>query len=47
VTYALLLGTRHAGVTLGDAEQAYMDRNTGRDAYKRALERSQGAAGSV
>jgi len=40
VTYALNLGRRNAGVTLGDAEEAYLARTTGRDAYKRAFERS-------
>ena len=40
VTYALNLGMRNCGVILGDAEQAYLARTTGRDAYKRALERS-------
>jgi glutathione S-transferase/3-isopropylmalate dehydratase len=40
VTYALNLGQRNCGITLGDAEQAYLDRTVGRDAYKRALERS-------
>jgi len=40
VTYALNLGQRNCGVTLGDAEQAYLARTTGRDAYKRAMERS-------
>ena len=40
VTYALNLGQRNCGITLGDAEQAYLARTTGRDAYKRALERS-------
>jgi len=40
VTYALNLGLRHCGLTLDDAEQAYLARTTGRDAYKRALERS-------
>jgi glutathione S-transferase/3-isopropylmalate dehydratase len=40
VTYALKLGTNQACITLGDAEQAYIARTTGRDAYKRALERS-------
>jgi glutathione S-transferase len=43
VTYALLLATRYGGVTLGAAEQAYMDRVTSRDAFKRALEKSQAA----
>ena len=40
VTYALNLGQRNCGIALGDAEQAYLARITGRDAYKRALERS-------
>lgn len=40
VTYALNLGQRNCGIALGDAEQAYLARTTGRDAYKRALERS-------
>jgi glutathione S-transferase len=43
VTYALGLGTRAGGITLGDAEQAYVARTTGREAYKRALEKSQAA----
>jgi glutathione S-transferase len=38
VTYALNLARRAGGVTLGDAEQAYMARMTSREAYKRALE---------
>ena len=37
VTYALNLGQRNCGITLGDAEQA---RTTGRDGYKRAVARS-------
>jgi glutathione S-transferase len=41
VTYALHLGGNHGGIVLGDAEQAYLARTTGRDAYRRALERSQ------
>ena len=41
VTYALHLGSRHGGITLGDAEEAYLARTTGREAYKRALEKSQ------
>jgi len=41
VTYALELGRKHAGIALGDAEEAYLARTMGRDAYKRALERSQ------
>ncbi len=40
VTYALNLGQRTCGIVLGDAEQAYVARTTGRDAYKRAIERS-------
>jgi glutathione S-transferase len=40
VTYALGLGQRNCGLTLGDAEQDYLARTTGRDAYKRAMERS-------
>ena len=40
VTYALNLGVRLCGVTLGEAEQAYLARTTGREAYKRAMERS-------
>jgi len=40
VTYALNLAQRNCGITFGDAEQAYLARTTGRDAYKRAMERS-------
>ena len=40
VTYALHLAERNCGITLGDAKQAYLARTTGRDAYKRAMERS-------
>ena len=40
MTYALNRGQRNCGITLGDAEQAYLVRTTGRDAYKRAMERS-------
>ena len=40
VSYALNLAQRNCGITLGDAEQAYLARTTGRDAYKRAIERS-------
>jgi glutathione S-transferase len=40
VVYALLLGTRHGGVVLGDIAQAYFARAIARDAYKRALEKS-------
>jgi glutathione S-transferase len=37
VAYALRLARRSGGVTLGDAEQAYMARVTGRDGCKRAM----------
>lgn len=40
VTYALNLGQRNCGITLGEAEQGYLARSMGRDAYKRAMERS-------
>ena len=40
VTYALLLGRNHGGIVLGEAEEAYLARTTGREAYKRAMERS-------
>src|ERR1700712_1052770 len=40
VSYALNLAQRNCGITLGDAEQAYLARTTGRDAYKRAMDRS-------
>ena len=45
VTYALVLGTKWAGITLSDAEQAYLARTTGREAYRRAVERSEAAVG--
>ena len=41
VTYALLLARRAGGVVLGEAEQAYVARTTGRDAYGRAMETCQ------
>ena len=41
VTYALLLARRAGGVTLGEAEQAYVARTTARDAYKRAMDTCQ------
>ena len=41
VTYALQLAQRSGGVSLGEAEQAYFARTTGRDAYKRALQTCQ------
>lgn len=40
VSYALHLGGKHAGIALGDLERDYLARTQGRDAYKRALERS-------
>lgn len=40
VTYALSLGAKHAEVALGNAEQAYMVRTMGREAYMRAFDRS-------
>jgi len=40
VTYALELGRTHAVIALGDAEEAYLARTTGRDAYRNALEKS-------
>ena len=41
VTYALALAKRAGGVTLGQAEQAYLARVRGREAYKRAMETCQ------
>jgi len=41
VTYALQQARRSAGVVLGETEQAYVARTTGRDAYKRAMETCQ------
>jgi glutathione S-transferase len=41
VTYALMLARRNGGVELGEAEQAYMVRTSGREAYKRALQSCQ------
>ena len=40
VTYALTLGQRTCGITLGDAEHDYLARTTGRGAYQRAMVRS-------
>lgn len=40
VTYALNLARKQCGITLGDAEEAYLARTTSRDAYVRAIERS-------
>jgi glutathione S-transferase len=39
--FGLRLGQRFAGVTLGEAERAYLDRLGRRDAYKRALDACQ------
>ncbi len=47
VTYALEFGQRHRNIVLGEVEQAYVDRTTGRDAYKRAMETCQATAGWV
>jgi glutathione S-transferase len=41
VTYALLLARRAGGVTLGEAEQAYVARTIRRESYKRAMETCQ------
>ena len=41
VTYALELAQRAGGVTLGEAERAYVARTGGREAYKRAMETCQ------
>lgn len=40
VTYALNLGQQNCGISLGEVELAYLARTTGRDAYRRAMERS-------
>ena len=41
VTYALQFARRGGGIALGEAEQAYMARTSGREAYKRAIETCQ------
>jgi glutathione S-transferase len=41
VTYALQLATRNVGVVLGEAEQAYVERTSSREAYKRAMDACQ------
>jgi glutathione S-transferase len=38
VTYALEFAQRTGAFTLGEAEQAYVARTSGREAYKRAME---------
>jgi glutathione S-transferase len=41
VTYALQFAKRGGGIALGEAEQAYIARTSGREAYKRAMETCQ------
>ncbi len=41
VTYALELAQRSGGVALGETEQAYVARTSGREGYKRAMETCQ------
>ena len=41
VTYALQFARRGGGIALGKAEQAYITRTSGREAYKRAMETCQ------
>jgi glutathione S-transferase len=41
VTYAQELARRGGGVAIGEAEQAYVARTSGREAYKRAMETCQ------
>jgi glutathione S-transferase len=43
VTYTLELAYRYGGVAPGEAERTYVARTTRRDAYKRALDKSQAA----
>ncbi len=45
VTYALQLGEKHAGVVLGELEQAYLARTMGREAFKRTMETSHAGVG--
>jgi len=45
VCYAFAWGTKYGGITLGEAEQDYLTRMSGRVAYRRALARSQAAMG--
>jgi glutathione S-transferase len=47
VTYALQLATRTVGFELGDAERAYVERTTARDAYSRAMQACQATKGWV
>ena len=46
VGYALQLARRFGGVALGEAEQTYLARLSGREAYKRALETCQATQGA-
>ena len=41
VTYALQFARRGGGIAFGEAEQAYIARTSGREAYKRAMETCQ------
>ena len=41
VTYALQFARRGGGIALGETEQAYITRTSGREAYKRAMETCQ------
>jgi glutathione S-transferase len=47
VTYGIQLATRNCGVVLGELEQAYVDRTTGRDGYKRAMQACHATRGWV
>lgn len=40
ITYALQFARKQGGVALREAEEAYLDRTMGRDAFKRAMETS-------
>ncbi|MES2035405.1 MAG: glutathione S-transferase family protein [Pseudomonadota bacterium] len=40
ITYALQFARNQGGLTLGEAETAYLDRTMGRDGFKRAMETS-------
>lgn len=46
VTYALRLALNFGKVTLGDAEQAYLARTSGRDAYQRAMDTCEATQGA-
>src|SRR6185312_13353162 len=47
VTYGLELARRGAGITLDEPERGYVERTSGRDAYKRAMEACQATKGWV